>query len=242
MRVLQVLPKRRPTLSAEAEAAVREWQHLPNPRRDALLDETRWVVIDVETSGLDPFRDSLISVGAVAVRGTHLVLEDSFEVILQQERTSSTENILLHGIGSQAQVAGTPPAQALIALLRFLRKDPLVAFHASFDRTVLTRAFRRFLGLKFRLSSYDLAYLCLALFSELASKYQGLDDWLTHFGIPDFARHNALSDALSTAQVFLIALGKAKATGITRCRDLEKLERTGRQVPERKEAFIQVSG
>jgi DNA polymerase-3 subunit epsilon len=107
---------------------------------------------------------------------------------------------------------------------------------------VLTRAFRKFLGLKFRLPWYDPAYLCLTLFPELASKYQGLDDWLTHFGIPDFARHNALSDALSTAQVFLIILSKAKAIGITRCGDLERLEGIGRQVPERKEAFIHVSG
>jgi hypothetical protein len=71
MRVLQVLPKRRPTLSAEARAAVREWQHLPNPSRDALLDETRWVVIDLETS--DYILPGQPDFGAVAVRGTHLM-------------------------------------------------------------------------------------------------------------------------------------------------------------------------
>ena len=43
----------------------------------------RWVVVDTDTSGLDPLRDRLLAIGGVAVDDRGILLEDSFEIVLR---------------------------------------------------------------------------------------------------------------------------------------------------------------
>jgi DNA polymerase-3 subunit epsilon len=49
----------------------------------------------------------------------------------------------------------------------------------------------------------DLAYVTPALYPELARQCRSLDQWMVRFGIGNFARHNALADAVSTAELLL---------------------------------------
>ena len=101
-----------------------------------------FTVFDVETTGLSLMHDRLISIGAVAVVNGKIALGDSFYVVLQQPVVSARENILLHGIGGTAQSAGVPAADALLDFLEYLRRDPLIAFHVTFDQTMIQRAMR----------------------------------------------------------------------------------------------------
>ena len=64
------------------------------------------MVVDCETSGLDAARDRLLSVGAVAVRGGRIELGSGFRMVLRQDAPSDPANILVHGIGGEAQFGG----------------------------------------------------------------------------------------------------------------------------------------
>jgi DNA polymerase-3 subunit epsilon len=161
----------------------------------------RWVVLDVETTGLSVDEDCLLSIGAVSVHGDRVVLADSFEILVRTERPSERSNILVHGIGAEAQLAGVEPPAALEAFLEFVGTAPLVAYHATFDRGFLTRAARNWLGLKLGNTWLDLAELAPALLPEVKAK--ALDDWLVHFDIRVDQRHDAASDALATAMLLL---------------------------------------
>ena len=52
------------------------------PRDDTRWDDIRFVALDSETTGLDPRRDRLITIGAVAVVGGDILLDDAFEVMM----------------------------------------------------------------------------------------------------------------------------------------------------------------
>lgn len=220
----------KPELSPALASRLTAWQALPAIGPGAELESARFVVVDVETSGLILARDHLIAIGAVAVEGGRMVVGDSFEVVLQQQTASGKENILIHGIGGSAQTGGMPPQEALLAFLAYLGKDPLVAFHVMFDETMIRRAMRQFLGFDFRHSWLDLAYVVPALNPEQSRKRRALDDWQNHFHIQNYARHNALADAYSTAQLFLVALRQARQQRITRYKGLMDLERAQRWV------------
>ena len=186
---------------------LRDW----SARRQALAQAPkaqRWVVIDVETSGLDMRRDRLIAAAAVAVHlGSGkpvLQVQDSLEVVLQAPPdlpldAVARRNILLHGIGRGEQGQGLAPVDALQRLLAFADGAPCLAFHADFDATMLDRAAQAHLGHGWPLPWLDLAALAPALHPELP--HRALDDWLHHFNLQAGTRHRASSDAWVTAEL-----------------------------------------
>jgi len=190
----------------------------------------RYVVVDVETTGLDLVRDRLIAIGACVVEGGRVTLAESFEIVLRQNKASSKDNILIHGIGGEAQRDGVEPVEALLRFLDFLGKSPLVAFHVTFDQTMIKRAMREYLGFEFKHPWLDLAYVMPGLMPEYARRYRALDDWSGHFRIGNFARHSALADALATAQLLLCALPLAEGKRSASYRDLQDLEKAQRWV------------
>jgi DNA polymerase-3 subunit epsilon len=219
---------KKPQLSLGQQQRLAAWSALPQADIKTPVIESRYVVVDVETTGLNLMSDCLISIGAVAVVNGRIDFGDGFYVVLQQATVSSKENILLHGIGGSDQTDGVPAVEALLEFLGFLKKDPLVAFHVTFDQTMIQRAMREFLGLNFKHPWLDLAYLMPGLNPPLASRYRSLDDWIGHFNIHNEARHNALADALVTAQLLLRAVGQAKtkkANNYNALCDLESAQR-----------------
>ena len=50
---------------------------------DTPIDRVRFVVLDSETTGLNPRTDRIITIGAVAVSGGEILLEDSFHALLE---------------------------------------------------------------------------------------------------------------------------------------------------------------
>jgi DNA polymerase-3 subunit epsilon len=75
----------------------------------------------------------------------------------------------------------------------------------------------------------DLAYLAPAVMPQPDRKMPlSFDQWMEKFGITNFARHNALADALATAQLLQVVLAHAREQGISTLGGLIKLEQNQR--------------
>jgi DNA polymerase III subunit epsilon len=222
------LPWRRaPSLSADLARRVAAWKALPEPAGSTPVEEARWVVVDVETSGLDATRDRLISIGALGLRGGVADFGDSFEVVLRQARPSDGANIEVHGIGGSEQTAGMDPALALVLFLEFIGKAPLVAFRARFDEEVLRRAVATELDLRFARRWLDLADVAPLAWPGRV-RGGGLDEWLHAFGIPMVQRHRAIVDCLATAQLFAAVVRDSGRLGAASTGSLLALSGQGR--------------
>jgi DNA polymerase-3 subunit epsilon len=218
---------RSPQIGEAARRRVAEWawassgEPLSTP-----FSVTTFIVVDTETSGLNVRHDRLLSIGACKVRyGGVVAIGESFYREVRQEEASDHANILVHGIGRQAQLAGEREADALSAFLEFAGKHPLAAFNAPFDAEFLQAAMLNYLGVRFRPHWVDLAELPKAMFPTPSLDLKTLDDWLGFFGIEPFERHNALADAYATAQLFMIMLAKARHEGYSTLRSLKRAER-----------------
>jgi DNA polymerase-3 subunit epsilon len=187
------------------------------------LDAVRWVVIDCETSGLDPARDRLLSVGALAVWGGRIAVGEPFVAYVKQAAASAAENILVHGIGGDAQCAGRPLDEVIAELTAYLGEGVPVGFHARFDAGILRRH-----GLKPAADWIDLATLMPVLFPDRAPKQSSLDHWLAEFSIQPVRRHDALADAFATAELHLVALAQLKRRGLDTVEALRRTERDAR--------------
>lgn len=221
-----------PKIGGVLEARVGAWRARPPPDLDRTHARTRYVVVDVETTGLDLRHDRVLAIGAVGVARGRIPLADAHAVVLRQPQASASANILIHGIGGEAQRLGADPVVALIEFLEWAGKAPLVAFRAEFDQTMLERGFKEHFGIPISLTWLDLAFLLPALFRGTAC--DSFDDWLDHFGIGAGARHDAIADAYATAQLFLIALAAAHAVGMTAPAQLMAMQKAQRWLGTRR--------
>lgn len=166
---------------------------------------TRWVMLDVETSGLDTRQDRLLAIAAIGLqvdwskRTLSVNIGDSFEVVLRQEEVSSKDNILLHGIGAQQQRQGTDIRHALESFRLFVGNAPLLAFHAAFDQAMVGRYARMYLDRNLRNAWLDIDHLCAVTHENIHAR--ALDDWMAHFGIRCTVRHQAAADALAECEL-----------------------------------------
>lgn len=182
------------------------------------LRDVRFVVLDTETTGLDPRRDRIITIGAVAVRDGEIVLEDSFEAMVRIAYNNAS--VTVHGITRDESIAGgIDEKEALLLFLDYLQDGVIVGHHIGHDVETIGYACERHFG--FRLRNMALDTMALTLHLQDDGGFEGretakgfsLDALCEMFGIVPHDRHTAGGDAFLTAQIFLRLLRVAKAVG-----------------------------
>jgi len=204
------------------------WLHAKKPRLDAAqqqrlaqlrapavlgnipLRSQRWVVVDLETSGLHLNRDQVLSIGAVVIEDGAVDFSQMFERTLQRTATKLSPSVLIHGLGPSAIAAGSDPVDALLDFMEFVGDSPLLAFHAPFDQHMLCRALKDSLGYRLAHVFLDVADIAPLLCPEANIREAGLDDWINHFKLQVGERHHASADALATAELMLILFSRAR--------------------------------
>ena len=174
---------------------------------DAAIDRVRFVVLDTETTGLNPRTDRIITIGAVAVQNGEILLEDSFEALLKV--THNTSAVTVHGVTRDESRRGMEEPKALELFLDYLKDGVIVGHHIGHDVATFDAAYERHWC--FRMSNRCLDTMNLALHLEKAGAFSGrppirqftLDALCEVFGVIPHDRHTASGDAFITAQVFL---------------------------------------
>lgn len=221
-----------PSLPAVQQERLADWRELPPADLRSSHLNTRYVVVDVETSGLNMKQDRLISIGAVALLGGKMDFADAFQVVLRQDRVSTHENILIHGIGGSAQSEGMDPTEALLLFLQYIGKSPLVAYHAFFDQSMIDKAMAEYLGIKLEQTWIDLAWVMPDFFQFRPDARVPLDDWLQLFEIENILRHNAVSDAYATAKLLQVTIAAGNKKGADSPSSFLKIEKSRRWMYE----------
>src|ERR1041385_7362962 len=85
---------------------------------DDPVDRVRFVVLDCETTGLNPYTDRIITIGAVGFLDGEILLEDSFDAMLKMSRNSGS--VTVHGITRDESRSGMEETQALELFLDYL--------------------------------------------------------------------------------------------------------------------------
>ena len=179
----------------------------------------RFVLLDSETTGLDPRKDRIISIGAVAVEDGEIRLEDSYEALLKV--AVNTSAVTVHGITREESLRGMDEPEALEQFLAYLKDGVIVGHHIAHDVECFNVGYERHFG--FRLRNRSLDTMALTLHLERDGAFAGreaisqftLDALCEMFGVVPHDRHTAPGDAFITAQVFLRLLRLATKHGRT---------------------------
>ena len=177
------------------------------------IEETRFVVLDTETTGFDYTNDRILCIGALVLQNNIISVQDSFEVYVEQDHyDKSTAQI--HGILKDFVVKRPSELEALEQFLAYLGDSIIIAHHAHFDITMINRALERngLPELKNKALDTGVLYKKTLIKSHLFERkdHYTLDDLADKFDISKKDRHTALGDAYITAIAFLKIIKKLR--------------------------------
>lgn len=167
--------------------------------------EAPYIVVDLETTGLDPRRDEIISFAAVPIDDGRVVVGDARSAIIRPRRMPGAETIRIHGLRPADLADARPLPEVLDVVLEGLIGRVLVAHVAWVERGFLSAALRS-VGARLAEPVLDTAALArYALGPDEGTAGPGLPlgDAARKLGLPVHSPHHAEGDALTTAQLFL---------------------------------------
>lgn len=182
------------------------------------LWEVTFVVIDLETTGLDPRRDRITEVGAVKVRGGERLGE--FHALVAPGVPIPPGVARLTGI-TDATVARCPPIEAIVpALAEFLRGTTVVAHNARFDLSFLRTAFGALSYPPLDNPVVDTARLARRVLPRDEVRDVRLSTLAHHLRARVKPEHRALADARATVDVLHALLERVGSLGVTTLEEL----------------------
>ena len=184
------------------------------------MDEVRFAVVDVETTGMRARGDDRVTeIAIVHVEGPRV--EVAFESLVNPGREIPWRIAQLTGI-TDPMVAQAPRFEAIADhVVAALAGRVFVAHNARFDWAFVHAEIARAQDFELRMPKLCTVRLVRRLVPELERR--SLDSVMWHFGLETDRRHRACGDAVVTARVLLRLLARARDLGATTWQDLQPM-------------------
>ena len=157
-----------------------------------------YVVIDIETTGLDADCDEIIEVAAARVRAG--AVSEKFSSLIKPENTINEFIVNLTGITNEMVKTAPPPVIVLKDFVDFVGKGLIVGHNVNFDINFLYNNCREKIGYIFANDFIDTMRLSRRLFAN--ENQHKLTDLINRFGIGTVVEHRALGDVLQTQKCY----------------------------------------
>lgn len=190
----------------------------------------RYVVVDLETTGLDPSKDRVVSVGAFRVVNGRVRLGEVFSELVNPGRDIPADSIMVHAIVPDMIADARPAWEVFEDFLQYLGDDILVAHHARFDMYFINWVMREQYGFRLQNLVVDTVLMCRHALLEpdpygqrRGARRCSLDALAERFGVHVPERHTAIGDALATALIFQRLLLELERAGWKTLAELAKV-------------------
>ena len=172
--------------------------HEPN------IDE--YICLDCETSGLNPRKDEILSIGAVHIKGNKILMRETFNLFLKPSKHIAEESIKIHQIRPIDLQNGLDPQDAIYQLLDFIGSRPIVGYYIKFDVAIISKYTKKFIGIKLPNETIEVSSMYYKT-RKRSGDYEFIDlkfdTILKNLDIPALGKHDALNDAIMTSMMFL---------------------------------------
>jgi DNA polymerase-3 subunit epsilon len=204
--------KRKQLLKKAPKGTMHDFLSVPLPELSTPIDDLPILSVDFETTGLDAKADKLLSVGFIEVNQQQMALKTSYHQIIRTKRQLEESNVIIHHITDSQKDQGIDRKVVVDKLLNALAGKVMLVHFARIEKQFLAQACMKIYGIapvfpvidtlaiaKRQLDKRDVAYDPSELrLSNLRHKYQ----------LPEHNAHNALSDAIATAELFMAQMSE----------------------------------
>ena len=179
----------------------------PFPNDATPIQHISFAVLDLETTGLDLKKDHVISIGLIEINNMGIQLDTAWHQIIKTRHDIPEDSAIIHQITDDQVVSGIELQTAIETLLLRCQKRVLIAHHASIELGFINKICMKLYNENFIIPTIDTVYLARRQLRLQQEHYPAetlrLFNLRKRYGLPAYKAHNALSDALSTAELFL---------------------------------------
>ncbi len=193
---------------AKSSDAISQYLSQTSISENSLIKDLEFLVLDFETTGLDVKTDKIISLGYVVIKDLHLLPASSTHILVNPKQQLSEENVGIHQITDNELKSGIRLDLALDQLLHEMTGRVVIVHFDLIEKSFINQACGRFYKIKslpmkmldtLRIEQNKVRYTHSYVKQESLRLYALRD----RYNLPRYKAHNALQDAISTAELFL---------------------------------------
>ncbi|MFN3589516.1 MAG: exonuclease domain-containing protein [Spirosomataceae bacterium] len=167
------------------------------------------IAFDTETTGLNPNKDQIVSIGAVAINDFQLFISQVFyqELAVFTSHTHlNKESFSIHEIISAP--SQQTEKEVLLQFIEFIENHSLLGHHVHFDIKIVNTALKKHFNIQLYNHALDTFSIALKhdfggqVPAQFPQKKYTLDALCSRFQIEVQDRHHALGDAFLTARLY----------------------------------------
>lgn len=223
-RFLSAEQQRRRLLKRAPPGPLQSYLQQPFVATATPLEQVEFLALDLEATGLDFDTDEILSVGFTLVRDMTILLGESRHFLVRPEQAIPEDTAVVHGILDDESSTGMELEQALALILEALKGRVLLAHNTNIECNFLNRACRRIYGsdVVFPIvDTYAIEYRSLK-HRGITPENKGLRLYRLRedYGLPRYPAHNALSDAVAAAELFLAQIAYRQGRASMQLKDI----------------------
>lgn len=206
-RLLGLDYQRKRLLKSAPAGPMRDYLSVPFVAKKTDYRQVEYIAIDLETTGLSAVKDHILSFGLVGITGVSVNLSSAEHILVRTNRDIPEESAVIHQITDEQAATGNDISDVMPHVLERLAGRVMIAHHARIEIGFLSNACEGLYGMKLPIPTVDTQTVALRLFQRrnitVAPNELRLHGLRERYNLPRYPAHNALSDALASAELFL---------------------------------------
>ena len=199
--------RRKRLLKKVPEGALHDYLSVPFPSENTCLADLPILSVDFETTGLNAVTDKLLSVGFVSIDKRQIKLGSCYHQIINTKHRLEADNVIIHQITDQQKSQGQSLQVVVEALLKALAGKVMLVHFSQIEKKFLRQACLELYGVSPPLMILDTLAIAKRKLDNSNIAYDPQQLRLTALrhkhGLPNHFAHNALNDAIATAELLL---------------------------------------
>jgi len=194
-------------LSSEKKEILESYLSLDSINKSTSIVQAKLIAVDFETTGLKPQGDEIISMGFCPMENNQIKLVDCLHLVINPLQELSSDNVVIHGLTDDDVSLGISSEDAFFQFLQLTQGKVLVAHYHSIERGFIQALAMKVLGRQIPLKIID---TCIIAKQRMQRRNQviganslRLFNLRKEYGLPNYNAHNALEDAISTAELLM---------------------------------------
>lgn len=170
----------------------------PNKGKNLIAFPDSYVLLDTETTGLDPEYDRIIEIACIKVKNNEII--DKFQTLIKPPYEISSFITDFTGITNEMLKTAPALEEIFPEIEKFIKDEIIIAHNANFDINFLYESSLRLNGNGISNDFVDTMRLSRRIFPE--EKHNRLCDLIERFSIGTNVEHRALSDVIQTNECY----------------------------------------